>query len=545
MPELTVHLSNGDTRTVTVSARPITLGRAESCDIILPGEEVSREHAEVWFDKTGQILVADKRSKNGTRVDDGDLFHNAVRPAYHSIRIGEHELRIVGQAGPAPPEATVRFQHDAPTQAGVTHYYPSNRPPRLDLNHRRLELLMRLTERIGGAFERKQLLEQALDACCEALAFERGLIALRTPRGEPEQPITRNVQRDESGAYTVSRTLINKALVDGECAVVNDVAVDLAGNLTESLVRFPIRSALSVPIRHRDETLGVIYGDRVTQTAKYSPDDVAFLAAIARQVGVGLANLHLVDRHVDLQKMLEELKQARTIQRNLLPSQPLHAGRVTLVGYNEPSSAVGGDCFDYVDLDDGRIGFMIADVTGHGLAAALMMANFQAAARITLTGMIPLDELGARLNRHVCRNTDTSVFITGIIGRLDPMTGQIEYVNAGHPAPLLLGSSDVQALDDGHALPLGVEPEEQFTVQRIELTRDGTAALFYTDGLTEAQDAAGQMLGLDPVLAELAAARERTGDTLLNSTLALVRQHLGTTGNTDDLTLLALHYATP
>ena len=545
MPELTVNLPSGATRTVSVSAQSITIGRAESCDLTLPGDEVSREHAEVWLDGTGRLLVADRRSKNGTRVDGSEPFHNSVRPARHAIRIGEHEIRINGLSAPTAPEATVRFQPDVTTETGATHYFPSHHPPKLDLNHRRLELLMSLTERIGGAFDRKQLLTQALDACCEALAFERGLVALRTARGEPAQPIVRNIQQDETGAYPISRTLINKALVDGECAVVNDVAVDLAGNLTESLMRFPIRSALSVPILHRDETLGVIYGDRVTQTATYTPDDVAFLAAIARQVGVGLANLNLVERHIDLQKMLEELKQARRIQQNLLPDQPLHAERVTLAGYNEPSSAVGGDCFDYFDLDDGRIGFMIADVTGHGLAAALLMANFQAAARLALTATVPLNELGARLNRHVYRNTDAGVFITGILGRLDSQSGQIEYVNAGHPAPLLLRAADVQPHDDGHALPLGVELEERFKVQRIDLDRDGAVALFYTDGLIEAEDAAGRMLGLDPVLAHLGTTCERTEDTVLDATLALVRDHLGKATNTDDLTLLAMHCAAP
>ncbi len=543
MAALIIRLADGATRTLQLAARPITIGRSASCDVQLPSDDVSREHAEVWLDETGRVLVSDKGSKNGTRVDRGEPFRNTVRAAGQSLRVGDCEIEIVGGSPPSEPRTEVRFQHDAPVPPGETSFFPASRRLELDLNQRRLELLMGLGERIGGTFERSQLLEQALDACCEALGFERGLIALKAPRGETELPVTRNVQQDDTGAYTVSRTLINKALVHGECAVVNDLAVDLAGQITESLVRFPIRSALCVPILHRDEILGVIYGDRVTTNAKYVPGDVAFLAAIARQVGVGVMNLRLLARHVDLQKVLEELKQARTIQQALFPAGPLRAGRFQFAGYNEPSSHVGGDYYDYFALDGGRVGVTIADVTGHGLPAALMMANFQAAVHIGLTADIPLPELAGHLNRLVCGNTQSNVFITAIVGRLDVGRGILEFVNAGHPAPLLLDREETRTLSEGISLPLGVEPDERFRLQQLEAGTGLEAALFYTDGLIEAEDPAGQMLQVDPVRAALAALTDRTPDNLLRTTLAIVNRHLGSGKNLDDLTLLAMHCA--
>ena len=159
-------------------------GRADSCDIILPHDgEVSREHAQVWLDDRGQVLVADKGSKNGTRVDAGDPFHNTVRPAQRSIRIGEYELEIAGPQPYVLHESQVRFQPETAADPDNTHFFPSTRA--LDLSQQRLALLISLTERIGGTFAPKQLLEQALDACCEALGFERGLIALKTRAASP------------------------------------------------------------------------------------------------------------------------------------------------------------------------------------------------------------------------------------------------------------------------------------------------------------------------------------------------------------------------
>jgi serine phosphatase RsbU (regulator of sigma subunit) len=526
---------------VELSRQPITLGRATSCDLVLPHDgEVSREHAQVWVDEGGHVLVADRGSKNGTRVDGGEPFQNSVRAATRSIRIGEYELEVVGGVPPGP-DTQIRFQADSVAPADNTRFFPSTRS--LDLNQQRLALLMGLSERIGGAVEPKQLMAQALDACCEALGFERGLIALKTPRGELELPVTRNVQRDETGAYKVSRTLINRALVDGERAVVNNPAVDLVDKLSESLVRFPICSVLCVPVMRRDKILGVIYGDRVTHAATYTPEDVDFLAAIAQQVGVGLENLRLFQAYVDAEKLKTELRQARTIQQDLFPGGSLRMGRVVLDGHNQPSETVGGDYYDYFDLGHGRIGLIIADVTGHGLSAALVMAHLKGALRVALTADAPLDEVASRLNHMMAGNTRSNVFITAVLGRVDAATGAVEYVNAGHPAPLLLRRGRVQPEPDGIALPLGIEPREEFEVRWIAPSADLEGVLFYTDGLIEAASPAGKLLDVAPVADALATVRPRTTDTMLNSLLALVRHHLGDRKNQDDLTLMALQYA--
>lgn len=544
MPHLIVHTREGTSRTVEVSRHPLTLGRAETCDIVLPHDgEVSREHAQVWLDEDGRVLVADKDSKNGTRVDDGDPFHNAVRPAVRSIRIGEYQLELVGAQPYVLHESQVRFQPDVPSHTDNTRYFPSTRG--LDLNQQRLALLMSLTERIGGTFEPKQLLEQALDACCDALGFERALIALKTARGEPELPVTRNMQRDETGAYKVSRTLINRALVEGQRAIVNNPAIDLVDNLSESLVRFPICSALCVPILHRDKILGVVYGDRVTRASSYTPEDVDFLAAIARQVGVGLENLRLFQAHVETERLKTELKQARTIQQDLFPAKSLRLGRVVLAGHNEPSEAVGGDYYDYFELGGGCAGLIIADVTGHGLPAALVMAHLKGAVRVALTARDPLRDVACRLNRMMYGSTRSNVFITAILGRIDTATGAIEYVNAGHPAPLLVHRDRIESGIDGHALPFGIEPDEEYAVQRIEPQPDLDAALFYTDGLIEAANPAGKLLNVAPVADALLATPARTPEALLKALLALVRRHVGPGKNSDDLTLMALQYAAP
>ncbi len=531
-------------QTIELGMRPVILGRSDACDIVLRNDgEVSREHAQVWVE-AGTVLVSDSNSKNGTRVDNGELFRNEVRPAAECIRIGGYDISILGSTAGADLVG-VRYQPDAPTGMGNTKFLPSSRPPAL-INQKRLGLLMGLTDRIGGVFEKRQLMEQALDACCEALDFERGLIALKARRGETEEPVTRNVQRDENGAYKVSRTLINRALVEGERAIVNNPATDLVDNLSESLVRFPICSALCVPIQHRDDILGVIYGDRITRAATYTDEDVDFFAAIAQQVAVGLANLRLFESHVQSQKIYASLEQARTIQRRLLPSKPLTVPGVAITGMNRPSTSVGGDYFDYFSLDEQRVGLIIADVTGHGLPSALIMANFQAAVHVALTPTIPLPELGERLNQLVFRNTPAEVFITAIIARLDVPTGRIEFISAGHPGPIVFGDGGPVQWEDEqetNALPFGVLPTDEYQVQLLMPDAACNALLFYTDGLTEAENAAGNMLGAERVADALRGLPNPGAPELIDATLALVGDHVGEhDAAQDDLTLMALRY---
>jgi sigma-B regulation protein RsbU (phosphoserine phosphatase) len=543
MPSLALYGPDGTRKTtVEVTSRPLAIGRAETCDIVVRDDpEVSRIHAEVALDDQGRVVVSDKGSKNGTRVDDSETFRSGRRVAFRSVRIGEHLIQVLG--APAPPataEPGVRFAVDIEPQVVDTQFFPSSRG--LDLNRQRLSLLIQLTERIGGVFDRKQLLEQALDACCEALGFDRGLIALKMQRGDTELPVTRNVERDETGAFKISRTLINRALIEGERAIVNNPATDLAGNISDSLVRFPICSALCVPVLYRNETLGVVYGDRITEGSPYQPEDVDFLAAIAQQVGNGLANLRLFHEHVRSQRVYAALEQARLIQRRLLPAAPLHVGRVVLEGYNEASSAVSGDYFDYFDLEDGRVGLIIADVTGHGLPAALMMANLQSAVRVALSADMALTDLATRVNKLICRNTASHVFITAILGTIDSGSGTIEYVGAGHPCPVLLGGRPVSLPEDKNSLPLGVNPEESYEVTRIDPGGQLAGVLFYTDGLIEAADRAGRILGLQPITKALTALDDFSPEMIIRMARDIVDEHLDGAANRDDMTLLAVQF---
>jgi sigma-B regulation protein RsbU (phosphoserine phosphatase) len=538
MPRLVIQHRDGRRTVVALSDRPVRVGRGADCDIDLgiDDAEVSRRHAEVRLDADGRVLVTDLRSKNGTRVDGGPPFWQDTRVAERTIHVGQYELRIAGTGISETAATAASFGPDRPTADGDFTAFPSSRA--LNLSQERLQMLMQLTERINSRLlDRRQLLEQALAACCETFGFERGLIAVKTTRGDTEAPVTHNVRPEQ-----ISRTLINRALVDGMRTIVNDVASDLDGHLTESLVRFPICSALCVPIQYRDEIFGVVYGDRVTRAAArpYQPDDVDFLAAMGQQLGLALANARLLVAQVRVEQMERELVRAREMQQQLLRCEPLLMPGLHAEGHNEPSAGVSGDYVDFLDLDGRRLGFVIADVVGHGLAAALLATNLQAAVHVALGGSDSLSDMMRRINRLICRNTAAHVFITAILGVADTTTGEVAFICAGHPAPLVLGQGPPDALAVHGALPLGLDEDENYETHRVTLA-PGSSIVFYTDGLTEASNPDGQLLGLEPVCRTLGDLNTLGTADIIQALRGLLRQHLAGHPNEDDMTLLALH----
>lgn len=531
--------ADGVARTLELTRRPIRIGRSADCALMVPGNDISREHAEVFLNESGSILVTDLNSKNGTRVDGGPPFRNTQRVAYRAIRVGDHEIRILN--APGVPADVVRFQDDdRTTDSGAASFYPSSQ--RIDLSQQRLTMVLALIERLSGKFDRRELLEHALDVVCETMNFERGLILLKTPRDEMEPPVVRNVPQDESGAYRVSRSVINRALLDGQRAVINKGDANYDANFSESMVLNSIRTALCVPIIHRDQILGAIYGDRITAAKTYTQDDVDFLAAIAQQIGIGLSNVRMLQERVRNERMAADLNQAGSIQRNLLPTAPLVRDRIVIEGCNEPCSEVGGDYFDYLELPDGRVGFIIADVSGHGLASALVMANVQAAVRVALMAGGALTQVASIVNRLICYNTRDSAFVTAILGTIEPLTGKVEFICAGHPTPLVF-ECDQSAIAIGESSMIwGTEPDATYELHRIDPHGKPTCILFFTDGLFEALNREDRALGIGAIQTSLANCKDRSPAETMRHARAALHAHLDGLPSHDDMTMLVVHY---
>jgi sigma-B regulation protein RsbU (phosphoserine phosphatase) len=242
-------------------------------------------------------------------------------------------------------------------------------------------------------------------------------------------------------------------------------------------------------------------------------------------------------RELAAQRMEEELRLAGIIQDRLLPSSPPMLDRLELAGMSLPAREIGGDYYDYLLLDDGRLGLAVADVSGKGTPAALLMSAFRAALRSQDLGELGPAEVMARINRFIHESVDPGKFITAFLALLDPATGEIRYANAGHDAPLVVASDGSVTELTGGGLILGMLPQIVYDEAVTVLDRGALLAIF-TDGVTEAQDPAGGFYGAERLAEVLQRLRARPCADILHGLTEEIAAFAGEGPQSDDITVI-------
>lgn len=296
---------------------------------------------------------------------------------------------------------------------------------------------------------------------------------------------------------------------------------------------------LLVQIRARDQLVGVLaLGGRATRHG-YSDADREMLFLAASQLALIIENEKMVDRAVAEERLRRELALAAEVQRQLLPERAPEVDGIELAGACLPARGVGGDYYDFVDLG-GRLGLAIADVSGKGVSAALVMSSVQAHLRgQTLAGCEGgLGELVARINALVSRSTGAATYVTFFYAEYDPATRRLVYVNAGHNPPMVLAAPDrePERLATGGPV-IGVFESMAFEQGETELAR-GSVLVAFTDGVTEALDRAGEEYGEERLVEAVERARGLGAAGIRDAVLDEIAEWSAGTPQHDDLTLL-------
>src|SRR5207237_1165387 len=232
------------------------------------------------------------------------------------------------------------------------------------------------------------------------------------------------------------------------------------------------------------------------------------------------------------------LKTASVIQRRLLPPSPTGIPGYTFVGRNRPCRTISGDYYDFVARPNGRVYFVIADVSGKGVTAGLMMAGLQAAFRIFSKYDPPPAELVSQLNEALKDLLPQSKFVTLFLGRLDTATGLIEYANAGHTPPLHVRRDQVDELIETDLL-LGVVTRAEYTGRTLQL-EPGDSLVLFTDGVTDAEGGTGPELGTVELMKALGGLHGAPAQSVGNAMEESVLQHVGDAPLADDVTLIVV-----
>jgi sigma-B regulation protein RsbU (phosphoserine phosphatase) len=239
-----------------------------------------------------------------------------------------------------------------------------------------------------------------------------------------------------------------------------------------------------VPMQIQNETQGYIFlGDKITKQP-YSKSDLEFLQTLGNVAIISLENARLFIETVEKQKMEEEMALARHIQARLLPKSMPDLPNILIHGLNVSSKQVGGDYFDIIKIEENLFGLTIADVSGKGMPAALLMSNLQASLQSLVREKYPLDRLVARINNVIYMNTDPDKYITFFYGQLNVKTLTFDYVNAGHNPPYLMHEEgNIDELSTGGII-LGMMPDMPYQIGNTRFQKGDTLILF-TDGVTE------------------------------------------------------------
>ena len=418
----------------------------------------------------------------------------------------------------------------------------------------KLNLLLEATSLLHSQLPLDSVLGTMLDHAIAITDADRGLLL----EADSSAPLRVRLARDSAGTHLApgslapSQTALRLALEGQTSVITKDLSLaDHELQAAQSIVAQSLRSVVAIPlyamprasstasvVLKRGHLLGVLYLDS-RRPAAFSKLDHQILDALAMEAASILDNARLVEQERQRQRLEQELTIARDIQQALLPGGFRDFPHIAVAGSNTPCLAVGGDYYDVFPMDDNRTAFLIADVSGKGLGAALLTTMLQGALFGMTIGADPARVFNF-LNRFLCEHSEVGRYATMFFGILD-RDGQLDFINAGHPSPLLLRRGEVTEPFIEGTYPVGLLPEANYVTACIDLEHDDTLILF-SDGVTEAMDPDEEMFEVSRLREVLHGQREVSLDHLQKSIFESVKNFTRGANQGDDITLLLVRY---
>ena len=534
---------------VPVTRSPFLLGRgAESGNhLLLEDPRISRNCAAILAEN-GQFRIEDRGQRHG-------VFVNGIRIERRNLHDGDvigfgldDSYRITFRSSTAQDSVEsmlTRLGSMSSINRGSSAGGLAN-----------LNLLLEATSLLHSSLPLESVLATMLDHAIALTRADRGVLLEPDAHGVLKIRLARSSHKHDQAPDGIapSQTALRQAIQQRSPIITDDLSLGgLDLQAAESIMAQQLRAIVAIPLypvsratTHEtgptadNQLLGAIYLDSRGPTA-FSTLDCQILAALGGEAASILDNARLVERERERQRMEQELEIGYQIQQGLLPHGLRDFPHVELSGKQMPCHAVGGDYFDVFPLGE-RTAFLIADVAGHGLGAALVTTMLQGALSGMTLGVDPVKVLN-HVNRFLCDHTAVGRYVTLFFGILAP-DGTLDYMRAGHPSPLLLRKNAVTDLYTQGSLPIGILEDAQVTAAQTRLDPGDTLVLF-TDGVTEAQNPDEELLETKRLREFVAEASEKPVEELLDTVLDRVNQFTRGAEPSDDVTMLILRYRTP
>jgi phosphoserine phosphatase RsbU/P len=532
---------------VWINELPFFIGRGRESGnhLAIDDLRISRKCAAIYAGPTG-ICIEDRGQLNGIFVNGKPTSAGALADG-DRIRLGIDEgCQLVFRL---QPEA--HSQEEAVTKLrSILDSLGGDSADEL----KGLRLVLEATSLLHSQLPLESVLAAMLDHAIVITHADRGMLLEPDGSGGLQVRVARGREGESFAPETMnpSRSVLARA-IEAESAVISE-DLNLADRNLQSALSVVVqllRSAVVIPLYGtqygtagspvkgaRHQLLGAVYLDS-RRTATFSALDRQILDALGAQAASILDNARLLERERERQRLEQELSIAREIQQALLPQGLQDYPHLAVTGIHRPCHEVGGDYFDVFALPDGRIAIMISDVAGKGLGAALLTTMLQGALSGMTLGVEPV-KVFDHLNSFLCSRAAVGRYATMFFGLLDPH-GVLEFVRAGHPSPLLLRRGEVSELCSGGSFPVGLIEQATFKADHIQL-EPGDTLLFYTDGVSEAEDRDGNQFGAERLTEALGRHQGGSLAELQAGILSAVERFAEGASQSDDVTLLVVRF---
>ena len=553
MPELYVFPRRADPFTYSMEKGTICLGRSPENDVVLADQFCSSCHALIVAVEGGFVL-RDKGSKNGSFVNGQRV--EGERPLRPGDEIVVGSTRIMfGQKSTSgfdivegTPLSTISNTiigiKDILRKPGQPAPGTPGRP--VDLagiqdEQRTLRILNEVSQALIYHMPLERLLDHIMDLITQNVPMDRGALLLK--EGNPPEPRPRVVRirgdSPENQTIQVSRSIINTALEKNSSILISDVLTDAMFKSQASVIQSRISSAMCVPLWDNKDIIGLVYADRGASAERFTESDLRLLTLLANVAAVKIENARLFDAEIEKKRMERELSLAAQIQRNLLPKEDPAVPGYEISGRARSCEHIGGDYYDFIPLSDGRLALVMADVSGAGVSAALLMASLRASLHAEAEKRAGISDLAARLNQFVFRDSETSVFISFFYAELEPLTGELSYVNAGHNPPFIIPQAGEVRKLDSTGFCLGMFADVAFEARQHRLD-PGDLLCLYTDGITESRDAAKREFGEEGLVRVLHEAADEPAERIVERVFEEAASFSGEPDPSDDETVVVV-----
>jgi len=386
-----------------------------------------------------------------------------------------------------------------------------------------------------------QILDKVVSGSVKAIGTAQGAISLLDEKktNDPFKTLIRKVdETDFTKKYRLDQDLSGWMIKNRKALLVNDFSKNTTFKGKHSVVE-KIHSILSVPLLCKGKLIGVLSLFNKKNNLGFSKNDQRLLSIIASQSAQVIENARLYEQEKQLRQFEQELEMAQSIQNRLLPKESPKIGGIDLAGISYAAKEVKGDYFDFIELENGRWGIALGDVSGKGIPAALLMANLQATLRNQALNHSSIVECIEKANQFLYLNTESHKFATLFFGVLDSKTKNFNYVNAGHNFPFhLLKDGEFRQLEIG-SLVVGIEPNGAYNEGKVHLS-SGEIIVIYSDGITEAEDASEAQFGEQRLQGIIKENKNLSSQKIMAEIYKEVKDFQSGTDQDDDITLIVI-----